>query len=237
MQVVSNHLLINTQPLVDPKPVLEKVFVETIPLDTGSFIFSVCLSFVLAYILGIFYVKKARNLSNKRTLANVFPLLSITTCIVIAVVKSSLALSLGLVGALSIVRFRTPIKEPEELIYIFLSIAIGLANGADQYFAAIIGLGLAILSLYFNKINKRKSENNPLRLTIKGLSPKDFSDVIDLASGYCERIEFNNIISDPKDQTSLTFLLKVNSVENLNILIKTIGNKYPNASFSIFDMN
>ena len=116
----------------------------------------------------------------------------------IAVVKSSLALSLGLVGAF-IVRFRTPIKEPEELIYIFLSIAIGLANGADQYFAAIIGLSLAILSLYVTKISTKKSENNnPLRLTIKGLSPRDFSDIIESASDNCER--FNNIISEANDR-------------------------------------
>jgi len=47
-----------------------------------------------------------------------------TTMLVISIVKSSLALSLGLVGALSIVRFRSAIKEPEELVYIFLSMAI-----------------------------------------------------------------------------------------------------------------
>ena len=52
--------------------------------------------------------------------------------VMITIVKSSLALSLGLVGALSIVRFRTAIKEPEELSYAFLSIAIGLGLGADQ---------------------------------------------------------------------------------------------------------
>ena len=226
------------QTATDTKPILEKVFIETVPLNAGSLIFAICLSFVLAYILGIFYVRKGRNLSNKRILANVFPLLSITTCIVIAVVKSSLALSLGLVGALSIVRFRTPIKEPEELIYIFLSIAIGLANGADQYFAAIIGLSLAILSLYVTKISTKKSENNnPLRLTIKGLSPRDFSDIIESASDNCERIEFNNIISEANDETSLTFSLKVNSAENLNKLINTFNNKYPKASFSIFDIN
>ena len=49
--------------------------------------------------------------------------------------------------------------------------------------------------------------------------------------------EFNNIVSDSKDQTSLTFSLKVKSVENLNNLIKTIGDKYPNTSFSIFDID
>ena len=59
-------------------------------------------------------------------------MLSLITFLVILIVKSSLALSLGLVGALSIVRFRTPIKEPEELIYLFLAIALGLGYGAGQ---------------------------------------------------------------------------------------------------------
>ena len=63
---------------------------------------------------------------------------------VILIVKSSLALSLGLVGALSIVRFRTPIKEPEELIYLFLAIAIGLGFGAGQIVPSGI-ISIAIL--------------------------------------------------------------------------------------------
>ena len=52
--------------------------------------------------------------------------------VVITIVKSSLALSLGLVGALSIVRFRTPIKETEELIMLFINLAIGLGLGASK---------------------------------------------------------------------------------------------------------
>ena len=65
-----------------------------------------------------------------------FWLLCVTTTIVIMVVKFSIALSLGLVGALSIVRFRAAIKEPEELVYLFLVIGVGIANGAGQYVAA-----------------------------------------------------------------------------------------------------
>ena len=59
-------------------------------------------------------------LSNKEYFSDLFIPLSIITCLVITVIKFSLALSLGLVGALSIVRFRAAIKEPEELIYLFL---------------------------------------------------------------------------------------------------------------------
>jgi hypothetical protein len=59
-------------------------------------------------------------------------MITMTTMLIITIVKASLALSLGLVGALSIVRFRAAIKEPEELAYLFLAIAIGLDFGAGQ---------------------------------------------------------------------------------------------------------
>ena len=83
-----------------------------------------------------FQCKIKKTLFEKRPRL-VLPVICLTTLLVISVVKSSLALSLGLVGALSIVRFRTPIKEPEELAYIFLAIAIGLALGADQKEVAV----------------------------------------------------------------------------------------------------
>ena len=76
---------------------------------------------------------------------------------VITIVKSSLALSLGLVGALSIVRFRAAIKDPEELVYLFLVIATGLGCGAGQVKITAIGISLAlvliiIFNLYWKKI-------------------------------------------------------------------------------------
>ena len=70
--------------------------------------------------------------------------------VVITIVKSSLALSLGLVGALSLVRFRTAIKEPEELSYIFLCIAIGLGLGANQrrIITLVFPVFLGVILLY-----------------------------------------------------------------------------------------
>ena len=76
-------------------------------LQIDSLIISLILAYIISSCLSIIYKKFARSLSNHDSLANIFPLLSIITTLVITVVKSSLALSLGLVGALSIVRFRT----------------------------------------------------------------------------------------------------------------------------------
>ena len=86
----------------------------------------------LAILLSWHYVRFGRTFSNRRELAQVFPILILGTVLIISIVKSSVALSLGLVGALSIVRFRTPIKEPEELSYLFVAIGIGIGIGAGQ---------------------------------------------------------------------------------------------------------
>ena len=91
---------------------------------------------LLALYVRLLYRRTSRNPSAD-SVARVFPLLTVVTIAVISVVKSSLSLSLGLVGALSIVRFRAAIKDPEELVYLFLCIGLGLALGAEQPLIAI----------------------------------------------------------------------------------------------------
>jgi len=111
-----------------------------------GFALHLALAALLAFVLGLVYVRFGQVLSNRKLFARNFVLLAVTTTLVISIVKSSLALSLGLVGALSIVRFRAAIKEPEELAYLFLAISIGLGLGAGQAlvtmvaFAIILGL-------------------------------------------------------------------------------------------------
>ena len=83
-------------------------------------IFSFILCVLMSFILRSFYLRRSFSLTGKNHIGSILPILSMVVFLVIIVVKSSLALSLGLVGALSIGRFRTPIKEPEESsIFIF----------------------------------------------------------------------------------------------------------------------
>ena len=96
-------------------------------------IFGLILTAFLATILAGIYTRYGSTLSNRRVFSKNFILIALTTMLVITIVKSSLALSLGLVGALSIVRFRSAIKEPEELAYLFLTICIGLGMGAKCF--------------------------------------------------------------------------------------------------------
>tara|TARA_B100001142_G_C14222553_1_gene612158 strand:- start:431 stop:1126 length:696 start_codon:yes stop_codon:yes gene_type:complete len=107
------------------------------------------LCMLLLSLVGWFYKKFSRSLGGKTHVGAILPLIGLTVFMVITVVKSSLALSLGLVGALSIVRFRTPIKEPEELGYLFLTIAVGLGFGAGFSTITIIITILILAYLFF----------------------------------------------------------------------------------------
>ena len=114
--------------------------------------------------------------SDSDSITRVFPLLTIVTTAVIAVVKSSLALSLGLVGALSIVRFRAAIKEPEELVYLFLCIAVELALGAEQPLLAVTLVAVATLFIVGMYLTGGSRRHQNLLLTITGDSDRHFGD-------------------------------------------------------------
>lgn len=114
------------------RPLIEQLWDPTTVNSLPQFAVNLVLAAVLAWLLGEAYLRFGQSLSNRRLFARNFLPLTLTTALVITIVKSSLALSLGLVGALSIVRFRAAIKEPEELAYLFLAISIGLGMGAAQ---------------------------------------------------------------------------------------------------------
>ena len=94
------------------------VTVEALP----AFVLSLITAAILGLLLSQVYVRFGSSLSNRRLFAGNFLLLTVTTTLIISIVKTSLALSLGLVGALSIVRFRAAIKEPEELAFLSASV-------------------------------------------------------------------------------------------------------------------
>lgn len=131
---------------------------ENFTIPSEWFVARLLIAALLAYLLGKLYIKYGRSMSNRQSFASNFILLTVTTMIIITIVKSSLALSLGLVGALSIVRYRTAIKEPEELSYLFLSITIGLGLGADQVIITLIGFIVIALIIFLKGLRTTQNE-------------------------------------------------------------------------------
>jgi hypothetical protein len=140
---------------------------ENANISVSDFLMNSVVVIVLALILAYTYRKCGNSLSNRKGFAANFILLAFTTMLIITIVKSSLALSLGLVGALSIVRFRAAIKEPEELAYLFIAIALGLGLGANQTLIVLVAFGVLMLILWggFFLSSKQKTQNLYLSLS------------------------------------------------------------------------
>ena len=209
---------------------LEFFLKQNIALDINNFLLSLLTATVLSLLIQLFYLKYSSTLSNKFEFSKNFVILGITTTIVITIVKSSLALSLGLVGALSIVRFRAAIKEPEELVFLFLIIATGLGCGAGQIKITSIGIlfSLAAIFLYsqFYKRNKLK-HSEILNLAIiknKSMNEKEIDVLIAEMKKYVNQIELISF-SKSKDNTTINFDLKTKDFSKLNRLVNQIQKK------------
>ena len=110
--------------------------------------------------------------------------LSLVTTLVIMAVTSNVVLSLGMVGALSIVRFRTAIKEPVEIVFLFWSLAVGIVIGAGMIPLAVIGSAIigVILLLFAN----RKIHNNPYILVTNCTDENAENAVMDILGKEAE---------------------------------------------------
>lgn len=121
-------------------------FTGTISVD------KILLSLIVAFLIGVFiiyvYRKTFSGVVYSKSFSLCVILLAMVTAMIIRTISSNLALSLGMVGALSIVRFRTAIKEPTDTAFMFWSITAGIMSGAGLYLVSIIA-SLGIGLLYF----------------------------------------------------------------------------------------
>ena len=159
-----------------------------------SFVVNLLFSGLLGYLLSLLFLYCGRSLSNRSEFGRIFVLIAMTTMLIISIVKSSLALSLGLVGALSIVRFRSAIKEPEELCYLFLAVGIGLGFGAGQGVVTMVAFTVIAAVIWL--------KNN---LTVKKMPVSNIHLVVS-AEGD-SNLEINRVRTTVQD-TSETFAIR-----------------------------
>ena len=199
-----------------------------------SFIFNLIFTWILASILRFVYIRYGNTLSNRKLFGRNFIIIAMTTMLIITVVKSSLALSLGLVGALSIVRFRAAIKEPEELVFLFLIIAAGLGAGSGQIKITAVGVvfSLFIIFVYSKLFNKSRLEN--IETINISISKDDFikddqiEKMIDNLKNLTDQIEFVSM-SRKKDSTNINLEIKVKDFQKLIQITSKIEKEIENS--------
>ena len=220
-----------------PKRSFEEFLVnQKVEIALLDFSINLVITAFLAWFLRMFYVKFGHSLSNRRSFSGNFVLVAVTTMLIITIVKSSLALSLGLVGALSIVRFRTAIKEPEELSFIFMNIAIGLGLGAGQRAVTMIGFTFLVILIALRKFGRKDADSQNLYLTLGAGSDckVDMKTVTDVLEKYCQKIDLRRF-DEGKDRIEIAYQIEFEGFEEFADAKDALKEAYPFLEISFLD--
>jgi len=185
--------------------------------DTGTFAVNLLLAVVTSFILSRVYVYWGASLSNRRKFAANFMLVTVTTTFIILVVRSSVALSLGLVGALSIIRFRAAIKEPEELAYLFFAISLGIGLGDNQRMVTLLTLLVVIFVLGMARLMRQSQADVNLNLSVASRNPNkvDMQQVMDALEKHCSKLRLMRY-DETAEALEMSFVIEFRHTSDLN---------------------
>ncbi len=193
----------------------------------SEFILGLILTIIYSLFLRKIYIKFSSSVSNKSIVANIFPLFATSIFLIVITIKSSIVLSLGLVGALSIIRFRTAIKEPEQIVYFLILTGISIASAAGAYVFPI----LIIVFIYiYNQINSNSRKNNvysvndQLIITVDKIENKTIEELIKILNNSNVNVDIQSI-NKKDEQTIIVLKLSDFDLNSLSIVEDFLENK------------
>lgn len=154
--------------LLNFQDIIKKSIVNLEAFRTVSYIdvlYGLGASFLIGMFIYWIYKKTYRGVVYSYNYNVSFVLMTMITSLIIMTISTNIVLSLGMVGALSIVRFRSAVKDPLDIVYMFWAISAGIASGAKLYPIAILGSALIGLTLVL--LSRRKLREQPFLLIIR----------------------------------------------------------------------
>ncbi len=212
------------QPTVNFSDIFKSSFVEKM---TSVSVLDVFIALALAFVIGLFimqvYKKTFKGVMYSESFGVSLIALCLITTLIILAVTSNIVLSLGMVGALSIVRFRSAIKEPIDIAYLFWAISAGIVIGAGLIPLAIMGsifIGI-VMVLFVN----RKTTNNPYILVINCENDNSENDALKLLSKNVQKYNVKSKTVSPVNGIEMTVEigLKKNTTGFVNEISKVSG--------------
>ena len=178
------------------RDILKKSFLEGANVMDFS-ITSVAMTIAVTAAIGIYIYMVYRFVSRKAFYSKSFNIslvaMAMITAAIILAIQSSVVISLGMVGALSIVRFRTAVKDPMDLVFLFWSISVGIICGAGLYGMALM-LSLCVTIVVF-LLDFFPAVNAPMLLVMNAQDDKVEEEVMRIVSGYARyyRVKSRNL--------------------------------------------
>jgi len=176
---------------------------------------SLLLAFALSMLVAWAYSATHAGLSYLRGFTQSLALGGLISAMVMLAIGDDVARGLGVVGALTIVRFRTTIKDTRDLMFVFASLAAGVAAGVQSYAIAIIGVGMfaiAVFFLHWTSFGTHRQFDAVLRLRMAINSP-DKAAFADMLQQYCRRFVLVNMREAGNNQHEHSYQVQFSSPE------------------------
>ena len=210
--------------------ILSMILEETTSIPVQSLLVAVCIACLCGILVSIIYRCTFGGVLFSRQFALSLVLLSMVTSAMILAISSNLVLSLGMVGALSIVRFRTAIKEPMDTVFMFWSLAAGILAGAGFLFIALLAtllIGALFILLYYAMGALRAKRSCLLMLICK----PDCKDLLPRISRHLSNVRVKSqrftdthqefvleVILSDQEQKKLSHLHQLEGVQEVNLV-------------------
>jgi uncharacterized membrane protein YhiD involved in acid resistance len=158
------------------------------PLSATSIAGAMILSFLLSTLFAAVYQYTFRGFTYSRSFVHTMVIGSMVTCMLIMAVGNNLARGMGILGTLAIIRFRTPVRDPRDAMFLFGCLGVGIACGAGMPLVGAIGTGLinaVALLLHWAPFASRREYEGLLRFTMQTNDAKADQTVKDALVRYC----------------------------------------------------
>lgn len=200
---------------------------QVVGTTVTEFIIGLLLTGILSILIKSIYLSFSNSVSNKSIIANIFPLFSVSIFLIVITIKSSIVLSLGLVGALSIIRFRTAIKEAEQIVYFLILTGISIAVAAGSYLTPFLLVLFIYGYNYYLSTKKNKSVysiNDQIVLTLDKIDNKSIEELIVTLNESNVNVEVQSIIKKD-DQTVIVLKLSDFDLTKLSLVEEFLKSK------------
>ena len=164
---------------------------STRSLEPLEAFYSLCVAFILGLVLANIYRWTHQGFSSARSFLHTLVLATIVVCIMIMAIGNNMARGLGILGAMAFVRFRTPIRDPRDIIFLFAALAIGISCGAQVFMIAILGslfFCFAAMFLAWSPFASRREFEGLLRFMLPA-GVRGIERLNEIASQYCASCE------------------------------------------------
>lgn len=199
----------------------------TYSLSVGNVLENVGVAFLCCSVIALFYRYTYRGPGYSVSFINSLVVLGMITAVVIMVIGNNLARAFGLVGAMSIIRFRTAVKETMDIVFIFFSLSIGMAAGVGLHIVAISGalfIGFIILLLSKTNLFSLSNEKFLLQFLYTGPHGNENAPYMEVLNKYCKQITLLNIKSIKENQLELSYHVSIKNKKDNSKFIGELEN-------------